>query len=61
MSESKISLEADDLSENIAQVLAESPRHESKSQRDEAMAKGKPTRTAEQEDALLAEIAGGFT
>ena len=57
VSESEISQEVDDLSDNLDQLLAETPQNECKSQADNAAGKGKPHKTTEQEDDLLAEIA----
>ena len=62
MSESEISTNVDDLSDSIDQLLAGNPQNESKSQTDDAVAgKEKLHKNTEQEDELLAEIAGGFT
>ena len=62
MSESEISWEGDDLSDNIAQLQAENPRNECESQTNDVLAgKETPHKSTKQEDDLLAEIAGGFT
>ena len=47
MSESEISQEVEDVSDNIDQLLAETPQNEYKSQTDKAAGKGKPHKTTE--------------
>ena len=61
MPESEISQEVKDLSDNLDQLLAETPQNQCKSQTDNTGGKGKPHKTTEQDDDLLAEITGEFT